>query len=265
MQESFSHYINCENLSFKYARGISDRSGKEFHLFHEIILFLGGEAELISETVHTKLSPNTLIVIPKETYHQFIIKGDQEEYCRCVFQFSGLDNIELKHIHTGELFITDCDKNISYLFSKLMKHSKENESSSANSLAEAVLILLLDEIRAKKSLEIATDLNDKLTKGALEYITDNLTAPIRTEDIAAHLNVSVSTLMHTFKRSMKISPHQYIIKKRLILAHTKISSGEAASLAAMECGFYDYSGFYKQYKKMFDITPSEKVGRFDVH
>ncbi len=259
MQNSFSYYVNSENLSFKYAKGISDRSGKEFHLFHEIILFLGGEAELISETVHTKLTPNTLIVIPKETYHQFDIKGSQEEYCRCVFQFSQLENdTALKNISTDGLFITDCDKNISYLFSKMMKLSKMGETELSSSIAKAVLTLLLDEIRAKKSLQFDTDLNDILTKQALEYISENLTKPIRTEDIATHLSVSPSTLMHTFKKNMKISPHQYIIKKRLLLAHTKISSGESASLAAIECGFNDYSGFYKQYKKMFDITPSSK-------
>lgn len=259
MQNNFAYYINNEDVSFKYAKGISDRSGKEFHLFDEIILFLGGDAELISETMHTKLKPNTLIVIPKETYHQFIIKGNQEEYCRCVFQFSQSDRDNaLKNMGIRELFITDCDKNISYLFSKMMRLSSLTEAELSCSISNAVLILLLDEIRAKKSLEIDTDLNDILTKQALEYIAENLTQPIRTEDIANRLNVSPSTLMHTFKKNMKISPHQYIIKKRLLLAHTKISSGEAASLAAIESGFGDYSGFYKQYKKMFDTTPSSK-------
>ena len=88
MSELFSRSISGDTVGFKHAKGVSDRSGKEFHLFHEIILFLGGQAELISETVHTALHPQTLIVIPKETYHQLVISGDPSQYCRCVFQFS---------------------------------------------------------------------------------------------------------------------------------------------------------------------------------
>lgn len=55
---------------------------------------------------------------------------------------------------------------------------------------------------------------------------------------------------------MNIPIRKYVIKKRLILAHSKILKGELSSVAAIECGFNDYSGFYRQYKKMYDITPS---------
>ena len=69
----------------------------------------------------------------------------------------------------------------------------------------------------------------------------------------------VATLMHTFKKNMNISIHKYIIKKWLILAHAKISNGEQSVIVANECGFNDYSGFYKQYVKMFDTTPSRHI------
>ena len=257
VQELFSRYVNSDTISFKHAKGASDRSGKEFHLFHEIILFLGGDAELISETVHTKLKPQTLIVIPKETYHQVVIKGDQNEYCRCVFQFFETEeNSPLIKSGLQELFITESDSAVTYLFSKMIKLAKNPEVNSSSLVPNAVLSLLLDEIKAKKSIEIDKELNDPLTKLAIDYISEKLTESIGIESISQHLNVSPSTLMHTFKKNMNIPIHKYIIKKRLILAHAKITSGEQAVTAAAECGFNDYSGFYKQYKKMFDITPS---------
>ncbi|MBP3627576.1 MAG: helix-turn-helix transcriptional regulator [Clostridia bacterium] len=259
MSDLFSRYVNSENISFKHAKGISDRSGKEFHLFHEIILFLGGEAELVSETVHTKLKPQTLIVIPKETYHQVIIKGKQDEYCRCVFQFYEGENAELIKNGMQEIFITESDKNTMYLFKKMMRLAENPNKDSSAIISQSVLNLLLDEIKAKKTMEIDKDLNDDLTKLAIEYISQRLTENLNVEQIAKHLNVSPSTLMHTFKKNMNIPLHKYIIKKRLILAHTKISNGEQAITVANECGFNDYSGFYKQYIKMFDITPSNRT------
>ena len=258
MSDLFTKYINSDNICFKHAKGISSRSGKEFHLFHEIILFLGGDAELISETVHTKLKPQTLIVIPKETYHQVIINGDQNEYYRCIFQFYETDeNLPLIKSGIQELFITASDKNIAYLFSKMIQLTKNDISRESNAISKSVLNLLLDEIKKKNSIDVDKHLNDGLTKQTIDYISEKLTENINIANIAQHLNVSPSTLMHTFKTNMNIPIHKYIIRKRLILAHTKISSGEPTNTVALECGFNDYSGFYKQYKKMFGVCPSK--------
>ena len=254
----FSRYVKSDTISFKHAKGISDHSGKEFHLFHEIVLFLGGDAQLISETVNIKLKPQTIVVIPKETYHQFIINGDQNEYYRCVFQFyETAENLSLISSSIQELFVTESDKIIAHLFSKMIKMTKEPDEN-AQIVSEAVLNLLLDEIKLKKSIEVFEDLSDELTKQAIEYISQNLAENVNVNDIAKYLNVSPSTLMRTFKKNMNMPIHKYIIKKRLIFAHTKITNGEPATLAAIDCGFNDYSGFYKQYKKMFGVSPSRK-------
>jgi AraC-like DNA-binding protein len=60
------------------------------------------------------------------------------------------------------------------------------------------------------------------------------------------------------QKEMYISIHKFIVKKRLIQAHHRICAGEAVTVVAMECGFQDYSGFYKQYKKAFGFPPSQK-------
>ena len=260
MSDLFSRYVCGNNVSFKHAKGVSDRSGKEFHLFHEIILFLGGQAQLVSETVHTVLHPQTLIVIPKETYHQLVITGEPSQYCRCVFQFTETpSNAPLIEAGMQELLITENDKATSYLFAKMMQLAKDPDPQSAPTVVEAVLSLLLDEIRAKKNMTVEQDLTDKLTRQTIDYVAEHLTESIRIQTVARHLNVSPSTLMHTFKQNMNISLHKYIIKKRLILAHAKIINGEPAITVAAECGFGDYSGFYKQYKTMFDATPSSRT------
>ena len=222
MSDLFTRYLTGDNISFKHAKGISDRSGKEFHLFHEIILFLGGDAELISETVHIKLKPQTIIVIPKETYHQVLIKGKQDEYCRCVFQFYETEGNKtlVKRTMQG-LFVTECDKNILYLFSKMIELAKKQDTTYCDTVSGAVLNLLVDEIRQKKSMHIEKDLSNALTRQAIELINNNLTDNLNVESLAQRLNVSSSTLMHTFKKTMNISIHKYIIEKRLILAHSK--------------------------------------------
>ena len=259
MNNLFSKTVSAGGISFKHAKGVSDRSDKEFHLYHEIILFLGGKAELITERVKASLTPNTLIIIPKETYHQLVIEGEQNDYYRCVFQFTQEEvSEELIKDAMGEVVLADIDKSISGLFHRATELTDRPEAPFLKEMLCATLVLILCEIRAKKGANIAVERLDDNIRRAIEYISDHLTENITLKDVSKALNISLSSLMHTFKKNMKISPHQYILKKRLILAHMKIASGEPATSVALDCGFGDYSGFYRQYKKMFDSSPTAK-------
>jgi AraC-like DNA-binding protein len=98
----------------------------------------------------------------------------------------------------------------------------------------------------------------------VEYINGHLSESLTVAGIAKRLNISPSLLSHAFKNEMNIAPYRYILKKRLVLAQHKIARGESATAAAIECGFGDYSGFYKQYKKTFGTSPSRTGGEFEA-
>ena len=144
MKQTFVKELEHDSIYFKYARGESSRSGKEFHLFHEIILFLGGEAELISETVNMKLKPNTLIFVPRETYHQLLISGDGDAYFRCVINFN--DDITATHPHNNRfdrLGVYEVDGNINYLFDTLITLAQKDIQLCHPTLLRSLLDVLL--------------------------------------------------------------------------------------------------------------------------
>lgn len=254
----FSDYLYGESVSFKHARGSSDRSGKEFHIYHEIILFLDGNAEFISEDLHMRLRPSTLIVIPSETYHQMIIHGNQENYHRCVLQFGQVEELDAlvdNSMKAVQAFAAT--QEIRFLFDKLIRKTKTGGSHTPL-LLRSVLILLLDALQSQKDMSIGENHQNEVVRMAIHYINNNLEKELTIHSIAQACNVSDSSLSHIFKKELYISIHKFIIKKRLIQAYHRICSGEAATVAAMECGFSDYSGFYKQYKKAFGMSPSQK-------
>ena len=265
MSKTYAKYIRNEYITFKYAKGNSDRSGREFHPYHEILLFLGGEADFISENIHTTLNPNTLIIIPSETYHQFLIKGAQEDYHRCVLQFFDTEKIqELSTASMKEVSIIETNDAFQFLFRKLIALTEKHGSKTTDSMVlESILSLILNELATSDILHTEAMMSsDSLSERCIAYITAHISDSISIETIANDLNVSVSCLAHTFKKQMNISIHQFILKKRLVIAHHKILAGEPATKVAMEYGFNDYSGFYKQYKKLFGKNPScrEPVG-----
>ena len=90
MEKAYAKYIINDNITFKHAKGASTETGNEFHTFHEIIYFMEGDAKFISENMQIPVKPNTLIIIPTETYHQFLINGSQDDYHRCVFHFANI-------------------------------------------------------------------------------------------------------------------------------------------------------------------------------
>ena len=60
-----------------------------------------------------------------------------------------------------------------------------------------------------------------------------------------------------------MSIHKYVLEKRLILENKKIRQSVNPTVAASESGFADYSGFYRQYKKMFGVSPAKSKTKAD--
>lgn len=263
MNGCYEKYIKDTGITVKYARGPSQLRGKEFHTYHEILFFLSGEAEFISEEINTRIDPGSIVIIPKESYHSFNILSNEESYHRLVFNFSDLPElsplIKAKMRHT---FVGNTNDNLSYLLQKVIRTAESDEANETKtSIVRAVLTLILSEIsenRPSKSTRTRS-----ISPKVIEYINQNLCTELSVADIARKMNISQSSLTHRFKGEMNISLHRYIIEKRLVLAHRSIANGESATTVAIECGFNDYSGFYKQYKKMFGIPPSS-TSVFDV-
>lgn len=252
MNELFSHYIRSNDAVFKHARGKSAETGKEFHTFHEIIYFMDGDAEFIGEDIHTKVTAGTLIIVPRKTYHQLVIHGNRNDYCRCTLNFEHRHYCEES---MGTQTLVQADRNTEYLFRQLIVNYLDE---NAPAMLDAVLTLLLSDLRQKEKGFAGEGSQNAVVQSAVQFINENLYSKISVDRIAKKCMISPSSVSHIFKKEMGISLHRFIIRKRLINAYQKIEAGEPATLVAIECGFNDYSGFYKQYKKMFGMSPSAK-------
>ncbi len=256
---TFEKYINTKNISLKFAKGVSSMKGREFHPYNEIIYFFGESAYLFSETVSTVIKPNTLIIIPKETYHQLNIIGKEDEYERCVLHFYDFPEFDgLIKNTVKELYITETNDGLDFLFDKLKNIADKNDDESMDEILKALLILVLNELKSENIVHKNVPEVNSIVQKSVSYIAENIAGDLSISRISKHLNISESLLSHLFKDEMNIPIHKYILKKRLITAFEKISSGCPAMTAAAECGFSEYSNFYRQYKKAFGFSPSAK-------
>ena len=99
--------------------------------------------------------------------------------------------------------------------------------------------------------------NNSIIMRAINYIDDNLLTITNIEEICDELYISKSNLHHLFIEHLNISPKKYIIEKRLNYAQRKICDGKKTTDVAEKCGFYDYSAFFRAYKKRFGYSPTD--------
>ena len=61
---------------------------------------------------------------------------------------------------------------------------------------------------------------------------------------------------------MKISIYRYIILKKLAFAQIDIKKGVPVTEVCYKYGFSDYSCFYRHYKKVFGVCPSDQTAKW---
>ena len=62
-----------------------------------------------------------------------------------------------------------------------------------------------------------------------------------------------------FKKSQGCTLRAYVMTKRLLWARQKIMEGALAGEVSYLCGFKEYSTFYRQYKKIFGVSPKMDI------
>ena len=202
MKETFSRSIRDKEVFFKHAKGERDVFGKEMHTFHEIFMFIGGEADFITESGREPLVPYTVAVIPRGSFHQFTVLGEEGDYHRAVLQFE--DAEPWKSFFDAKMRRARVvhSQSLRDVFSRLIalceqgRDKKEESALLRAFLTEALAYLPSDE--KKKAPEGAFH---ALTYEAIRYIEDHLLSPLLVETVSDALHVSPSYLAHEIRQA----------------------------------------------------------------
>ena len=92
---------------------------------------------------------------------------------------------------------------------------------------------------------------------ACEYINDLALSDISLDDIASAAGLSRYHFLRTFNSALGITPHAYLLQRRLKLARESIRHGAAIADAALDACFADQSHFSRRFKAAFGITPKQ--------
>lgn len=91
---------------------------------------------------------------------------------------------------------------------------------------------------------------------ALRLVTSGYDRPIRVSELARACGLSVSHLQREFSRLFGMSPSDYVLRTRLLLARRMLDqTAKSVGEVAVACGFYDQSHFTKAFKAHTGLPP----------
>lgn len=112
--------------------------------------------------------------------------------------------------------------------------------------------------------EVKGGLSPYILKQLLQWIDQHLHLSLTLSDLAEQTQLSEYHFAHMFKQSMHMPPHQYVMIRRLELAHQTLQTTTATiTEVSMQYGFSSSSHFSHRFKNHFGYSPSQmlKMGK----
>ncbi|MGY2187254.1 Virulence regulon transcriptional activator VirF [compost metagenome] len=101
--------------------------------------------------------------------------------------------------------------------------------------------------------------NFKLERAA-DFIREHCTHMLKLEDICEAAQLSPSYLIRAFKQHYGMTPHAFLVNRRIQFARDQLRSGKLIADVALEAGFADQAHFQRAFKQHLAATPGQYRG-----
>lgn len=268
-------YMQSGDLEIFYYQDVNlDYISFHQHEYYEIYLFLEGDVDYQIGDVHYRIQYGDYLLIPPQVPHRPAFYSKDVPYRRFVLWLSSdfyknlLDtSTDFSYgFHYAESrqqyrFSTD-SITAQHLTGLLMELLEEKNSGRAFQqqrcrIMASSFLLELNRMIYETRHNVTVAYENTLYINVCDYINNHLEEDLSLNMLAAFFFVSKYHICHIFKENLGISPHQYIVKKRLQASKHGILSGTPFHQLIYRYGFHDYSSFYRAFKKEYGLSPSE--------
>ena len=231
-----------------------------YHDMYEIIFVKEGNISYLTEDNAYTVCKNSLILTHPQQQHCIRVDKNTTYNRYNLLLKSNAENQSLIQQIPNDLCVVCFDSNsiVIQLFEKMDFYCEQLNGDTLGRFLYSLVEEILLNIVLHVSQAGLNDLSDKnpLTLNAIAYINDHLTTLPGVDPLCRHLGISKSYLYQLFQTDMQTTPKQYITERRLNLARQEILMGAKATSIFSQCGFSDYSTFFRAYKKHFGYSPT---------
>lgn len=249
---------------------------------HEVLMVLQGEATFSVEGKMYHMEPYDMLIISNQEIHCVNANNDLD-YERTYIYFSPeyFQTFNTRHFDILSIFGPKHDKKNKIGHEIVRAHKLDekmleiydlsvSEKPERWALMTARLLEFLVEVNtafeecyadAGENLEIAE--NEKISDIIL-YISEHLHEKITLDELVDKFYISKFYLCHEFKLFTGMTVLNYIRYKKMLAAKMQLQEGRPLGEVWLEFGFEDYSNFYRNFKKVFDISPQDYIKEMEV-
>ena len=130
----------------------------------------------------------------------------------------------------------------------------------AESLTQVFALHVLNHYCATsiKSKEYKTGLSPHLLEIVTDYVDENLDTDLSLDELAKLCNIGNYYFIRLFKQSIGVTPHQYVMQRRIKKAKRLLKATNWGILQiAIETGYKNSSSFGHSFKTLVGVSPSE--------
>lgn len=92
-------------------------------------------------------------------------------------------------------------------------------------------------------------------KRVAEYLSDNCHREVTLDELVDASGLSASHLIRSFKSEYGLTPHRYLLDRRLRIGRDLLRRGQAIAEVAVGIGFADQAHFQREFKRAYAMTP----------
>lgn len=232
------------------------------HNMVEIYYFLRGNARFVVEGNIFKLERGNILLMASGQTHNLLLEPSVVyERMALLIDTSAVppeyENLSEKIYDGANLFTLDKREQILFEegFATITKATNDIQKHLILSFASMVFAMLGNKL-TKSALP---KIEDDMIKKTINFINKNLSNELSLEIIANSLYCSRVTLNRKFREIMGCTVWEYVIRRRIYAARQQLFLGTNITSAYQKSGFSDYSSFFRAYKKVIGLSPSEDL------
>jgi len=103
-----------------------------------------------------------------------------------------------------------------------------------------------------------------LVRRLRDYLDAHVTQDVSLADLALLVQRSRYSVLRSFRNGTGMTPHAYLLNRRVERARRSLASGCSLADTALDCGFFDQSHFTRVFKRFTGLTPGQYRGAGDI-
>ena len=246
----------------KYTRTADYEGLSHMHKEMEVLLVLGGEAQVYIGATAYCLQEGDVVVLAPYTLHRYAFSHDRDfrHVCLC-FDMDLLYDTPLKvAVESRKTVVTPlirgnarCAAHIESAFAAHAEQAAGWEQTVIGHLSLLLGVLAEDGCLTNDPQPPSPSVYESIFR----FVAEHFTEPITSADLAAHLGFHNSYVCRLFRKSFGECFQQYLCRYRLerskaLLKNTALPISEVA----FRVGFNDFSYYSKKFREYTALTPT---------